>query len=196
MKKQINKLRLSILIAALFAVTGGFIYTLKYIGIFDGMPYKEEVENASALLYGMDPLLIEAVMKRESNLNPNAVSSKGAVGLMQIMPATAREIAYVLEIQDYSDDMLKDPQINILFGAYYLTRLLAYYNSNLILTLAAYNAGMGNVDKWIEKDPKVAKKISGIPFRETQRHVRSIIITYNFYKGAEQLKRLLRIKRN
>ena len=196
MKKQVNKLRLSILIAALFAVAGGFLYTLKYIGIFDSMPYKKEVENASSLLYEVDPLLIEAVMKRESNLNPNAVSGKGAVGLMQIMPKTAREIADILEIPNYSEDMLKDPQVNIMFGAYYLARLLSYYNGNLILTLAAYNAGMGNVDKWIGKDPKAAKKISRIPFRETQRHVRSIIITYNFYKGAEQLKRLLRIKKN
>jgi soluble lytic murein transglycosylase len=195
MKKRINKLRLFILTAMLFAVTAGFIQALKHIGVFDNMPYKEEIKNFSDL-YGIDPLLVEAVMKRESNLNPNAVSSKGAVGLMQIMPKTAREIADNLEIQDYSEDLLKDPHTNIMFGAHYLSKLLSYYNRNLLLTLAAYNAGMGNVDKWIEKDPKVAKKISRIPFRETKRHVRAIIITYSFYKGAEKLRRLLKIKKN
>jgi soluble lytic murein transglycosylase len=134
-------------------------------------------------------------MKRESNLNPDAVSNKGAVGLMQIMPKTGREIAQQLDIAGYTEGMLKNPELNIMFGVYYLSQLMYYYNENVILSLAAYNAGKGHVDGWMSRDPDIAEKISKIPFKETKKHTRSILITYNFYKGAEKLRNLLKIKK-
>lgn len=194
MKKRINRTRFFIMLLLLVAVTGISLYGLNHIGLFQKNYYSDEI-SASSLLFGVDPFLVEAVMKRESNMNPDAVSAKGAVGLMQIMPKTAEEISTQLVLPEYDSDDLKSPGINIMFGTYYLAKLLSYYNYNLILTLAAYNAGIGNVDKWLAQDPEVARKISKIPFRETKRHVRAIIITYNFYKGADQLKRLLAIKK-
>ncbi|MDR1195121.1 MAG: lytic transglycosylase domain-containing protein [Endomicrobium sp.] len=193
MKKRKNA-RLIILLLMLLFIVSFFLYALNRVGMFKRNIFTDEL-SASALLFNVDPLLIEAVMKRESNLNPDAVSGRGAVGLMQVMPDTAKEIAEQIVFEDYDDSKLKDPSVNIMFGTFYLSKLLTYYNYNLILALSAYNAGIGNVDKWLAKDPKISAKVSRIPFRETKRHVRAVIITYNFYKGAEQLKTLLKIKK-
>jgi Soluble lytic murein transglycosylase and related regulatory proteins (some contain LysM/invasin domains) len=184
-----------IIISVFFIFT--FFYSafcvLRHVGIMDNAKYEELISTHSDRA-GVDRLLVKAVMKRESNMNPGAVSSKGAVGLMQIMPKTAQEIAGQIGMPDYKEEMLKEPELNIMFGVFYLGKLLSYYNSNLLLALAAYNAGIGNVDKWISQNPAVAVKISKIPFKETRKHTKAIIITYNFYKGADKLKRLLKIK--
>ncbi len=192
-KKRKNK-NLPFLLLLLILTVCVFIYGLKHIGLFARGAFDDEI-NAAGVMFGVDPLLVEAVIKRESNMNPDAVSNKGAVGLMQIMPKTAGEISGQIAFPGYSEDSLKDPAVNTVFGTFYLAKLLAYYDNNLILALAAYNAGIGNVDKWIARDKEIAKKISRIPFKETKRHVRAIIITYNFYKGAEKLKTVLKIRK-
>ena len=193
MNKKIRYSICAIIIVSL--ITHLLVYANNKTGVFHKNPYKEQIVMHSQK-YSIDPLLVEAVMKRESNLNPNAVSNKGAVGLMQIMPKTAREIAGQLDIPDYTAEMLKNPELNIMFGSYYLSQLMSYYNKNLILVLAAYNAGIGNVDNWLSQNPDITKKISKIPFKETQKHTKAILITYNFYKGAGKLKNLLKIKKD
>ncbi|BAG13963.1 transglycosylase SLT domain protein [Endomicrobiia bacterium] len=164
----------------------------KKVGSFNKNPYEIYISKYSKR-FAVDSLLIKAVMKKESNLNPRAVSSTGAVGLMQIMPKTAREIANQLNIMNYSGKNLKEAEINIMFGTYYLKKLLNSYNNNLILALAAYNAGIGNVENWYSKDPEIEEKIYKIPFKETRAYVRSIISIYKIYHGAEKLKTFLRI---
>ncbi|MDR1784183.1 MAG: lytic transglycosylase domain-containing protein [Endomicrobium sp.] len=149
--------------------------------IFNENPYEDYIVKY-ADYFGVDSLLVKVVMKRESNLSHNAVSNKGAVGLMQIMPKTASEIAKQLNIMNYSDNKLKEVEINIMFGIYYLRKLLNYYNDNLILSLAAYNAGLGNVENWYSKNRMLAEKTCEIPFKETRSYVRSIIFTYKIYK--------------
>ena len=80
-----------------------------------------------------------------------------------------------------------------MFGTYYLRKLLNYYNNNLILALAAYNAGIGNVENWYNKNPEIGQKIYKIPFKETRYYVLSIIFTYKIYQGVEKLKNFLKI---
>jgi soluble lytic murein transglycosylase len=160
------------------------------VGLFDKNPYDNYINEYSSR-FGVDLSLVKAIMKKESNLNSNAVSNKGAVGLMQIMPKTALEIATQLNIPDYSYAKLQEPQINIMFGAYYINKLLKYYNNNLILALAAYNAGIGNVDNWYTENPNISKRISKIPFKETRRYVRSIIYTYKVYQVWQKLRNFL-----
>ncbi len=119
---------------------------------------KEVVEKASRS-YGVDPDLIMAMIQVESGFNPRAVSSKGAMGLMQLMPATARELGV-------SDPF--DIEDNIMGGVKYLRYLSEKYKGNLELALAAYNAGPYAVDKY-----------GGIPpYRETQDYVQKVLSIY------------------
>ena len=109
--------------------------------------------------YGVDPRLIHAVIWKESKYNPRAESHKGAQGLMQMIPATARR---------FNCADISDPLQNVEAGTKYLRWLLQRFNGNVALTLAAYNAGEGAVDKY-----------AGVPpFGETQDYVRSIIARY------------------
>ncbi|EMF0717738.1 lytic transglycosylase domain-containing protein [Citrobacter freundii] len=118
--------------------------------------------------YNVDPNLVKAIIAVESGYNPDAVSPHGALGLMQLMPATAKELAENT-ILDVRERYLFDPQINVILGVKYLSELNARYNNNIELVLAAYHSGIGNVARYNNKIPPIAA---------TQRYVRDVICLY------------------
>jgi len=133
--------------------------------------------------YNIDKMLIYSIIKAESNFNSNAKSKSNAIGLMQVMEPTAIETAEELEISDITEEKLYNPELNIQIGVKYFSKLLELYdNTNLAIT--AYNAGIGNVDKWIEKGSiqKDGSDLENIPFKETQNYVRKILRDYEIYK--------------
>ena len=132
-------------------------------------PYRDIVESAAASA-SVDPLLVVAVMREESGFVPEARSHAGAVGLMQLMPETARWMAAKAR---RAEGDLQDPDYNIRLGAEYLGYLQKQFDGDTHKVLAAYNGGEGNVKRW--KDLSKA-------FPETRRYVQRSLITYRRYR--------------
>ena len=122
----------------------------------------------------MDPAVVAAVIQTESHFRANAISPRGAVGLMQIMPSTADFVAEMSDINEFS---LTNPRDNIRLGTAYLQYLFRQFG-DLRTVLMAYNAGEGNVRRWLLADPHIAK----IPFPETRTYVERVLNAKNFYK--------------
>ena len=123
----------------------------------------------------LDPALLAAVIEAESKFDPEARSSAGAVGLMQLTPTTAQGIAVHTGGTKFQLSDLTNPDINVRYGTWYLRHLLDRYHDNERLALAAYNAGEGNVDSWIAQHV-------GIQFAQTRAYVDKV----------ESLKKLYR----
>jgi soluble lytic murein transglycosylase len=143
--------------------------------------YSEYVEKYSEE-YVVPEYIVYAVIKTESNFESNAVSSAGAVGLMQLMPDTFATL--VAQTKDgYSEGMLYDPETNIKYGVYYIAQLFAKYG-NWDTAFAAYNAGPGNVDSWLS-DPQCVDengKLENIPYEETEKYVKKVNNAIDAYK--------------
>ena len=142
--------------------------------------YSEYISKYSTK-YEVDENLIYALIKAESKFKADAISNKNAIGLMQLMPATAEEIASKNNIELTEENIL-EPEVNIEIGTTYISSLLKKYECTEI-AIAAYNAGIGNVDKWIENGTIKAdgSNIENIPFKETNTYVRKIMRDYKIY---------------
>jgi len=150
--------------------------------LFYKTKYSEYVEKY-ATEYNVDRLLIYAIIKAESNFDDRATSNRGACGLMQLMDGTAREVANNEVIEYQTEDALYNPEKNIMIGTKYYADLKQKFGNDEV-ALAAYNAGSGNVQNWIQQ--KIIKAdgtdIENIPFKETNTYVRKILRDYKIYK--------------
>ena len=135
---------------------------------------------------GLDPALIAVVIYAESRFREGQTSTAGAQGLMQVTPATARDIARKSGGTNFQVEDLDDPDVNIAYGAYHLRYLLGRYGTNETFAIAAYNAGEGNVDRWIADARREGRdlEIAAIPFPETRAYARQVLDAQRQYRTS------------
>ena len=163
-----------------------FLFKDKLLKILYPKNY-QEIVSVYEEKYNVEANFIFAVIKAESNFNERAISNRNAIGLMQIMEETAKDVAKKNDIEINFDNLqeeLCNVYKNIEIGTCYLSTLIQKYQ-NKEVALAAYNAGTGTVDKWIEKGiiQKDGTDIENIPYKETNNYVRKILRDYKIYKN-------------
>ncbi|MBQ8057780.1 MAG: lytic transglycosylase domain-containing protein [Ruminococcus sp.] len=147
--------------------------------------YSSEVAYYSEM-YGVDETLVYAVIRTESGFRAEVESSAGAMGLMQIMPST---FEWLQNLKDgeitHSTSELLTPEVSIEYGTYFLSYLLSHYDGNEMLAVAAYNAGMTNVDNWLEDEQYSLNGITlnEIPYSETSQYVKRVEKTKAMYES-------------
>lgn len=176
MQKASVVFRIFALIVAQFLV----LWTVLYVVLQAAYPmrYKGLVERYASE-FDVDSSLIYSIMKNESGFSEKAVSNKNAIGLMQITPSTAEWISEKIDANDYC---LSDPDVNIRFSCWYISYLYKSFGS-IETAVAAYNAGEGNVKKWLNDDRYSfdGKSLSVIPFGETEKYVKNVMSSYKIY---------------
>lgn len=159
-----------------------------YVGHRFPLAYHDEFRQ-SAAEYNLDPLLLMSIARRESAFNSHARSPVGARGLMQMMPATAKQVAKEKAFTLTGEKALLDSDVNIHLATYYVSSLLDKYNGNLIAALAGYNAGPHKVDRWLKSAPVTFDQfIESIPYRETREYVKAVLayrVIFNTLQGTE-----------
>lgn len=157
-------------------VWGGLAFSVAGVGAILWIQRLRAEEDLRAMIrpvarrYGLDPALVEAVVRVESGGRPRAVSAKGACGLMQLRPSTASELAG----RPVAADDLFDAALNLDLGCRYLRQLVRRYDGDVRLALMAYNAGMGNVDKWLQAEPDPDAALERQAFPVTRAYVRKV----------------------
>lgn len=141
--------------------------------------------------HSLDPAWVYAVARQESAMDPQAQSRVGALGLMQLMPATGRTIAQQMDTPHADQDLL-EPETNLCFGSYYLREVLARFSDNPVLATAAYNAGPHRVEQWFPERTSMDADIwvDTMPFYETRQYVRRVMAYAVFYD--QRLERPIR----
>jgi soluble lytic murein transglycosylase len=169
----------SLVIAALcFVLAGAWVFETEpdwYLRTRYPLSYEPSI-RANAEARAIDPALLAAVVYVESRFDPNARSEAGAVGLMQLLPQTAEGIALRTGGTEFVVADLRDPEINIRYGSWYLAHLVERYGSSE-LALAAYHAGQGNLDRWLSDS-------AGIAFPETRDYVAEVERVRRVYAQA------------
>lgn len=134
--------------------------------------------------HGLDPYLVAGLIRQESEYNHRAVSRAGAIGLMQVMPATAREIFKQLGMPGFSTAKLRQPDISLRLGTFHLKQVVSQFNGSVELALAAYNAGAHRAKEWITwgEFDEPAEFVETIPFTETRGYVQSVLRNRDMYQ--------------
>lgn len=151
------------------------------------LPYKEIIFT-EAVRNNIDPFLVAAIIKSESNFSSVAQSAMGARGIMQIMPETGKWAARQMGLKGFQPDDLFETDTNIKIGCWYIKNLNREFKGNKILVVAAYNAGRGNVRQWLEKEKWSGEQatVDQIPFTETREYVDRVLNNYKWYRRIYQ----------
>ena len=148
------------------------------------LPYRDVLEKYSKE-QGLDPFITAGLIRQESEFDARVISHANAYGLMQLLPSTGRELGARLGVPRVGTSDLFNPNMNIRLGTFYVKNLLGMFENELERTLASYNAGMGNVKKWMTNAPKYrepAEWVETIPFNETRGYVQSVLRNADFYR--------------
>jgi soluble lytic murein transglycosylase len=145
--------------------------------------------RAAARRYDLEPALVAAVVYAESRFDEHARSTQGAVGLMQVLPETADQIAGESGGVTFTTADLEDPAVNVRYGCYYLRHALDAYDGDLRAAIASYNAGMGAVAEWRADGGGRPLRLRDIPYPETRAYVKKVLEARRVYRDTygEQL---------
>lgn len=180
--RRLGRLRLATILTALSAVIVGIVLTAK-VRPEHSLPLSDQsIIRHEAKEKHLNPALIAAVIYAETKFQPR-VSSAGALGLMQILPSTAQYLANVSHGTKFTVSDLTDPEINIAYGSYYLSYLLKHYGGAQLPAIAAYNAGIANVDRWAASATTKGHRLrlADIPFPETRVYVARVLSAERTY---------------
>jgi len=190
-RNRLSGLQIAVIVvgALVFAVAASFGGYL----IYENAQYQKALRNYPVAYtdliqtyseeYELDPYLVQSIMRCESSNDPNAVSEVGAIGLMQIMPDTGTWIAHKLNLDDvYTQDMLYNPETNIEFACWYLRFLNGRFDGKTMEMIAAYNAGHGTVEGWLE-DTRFSQDgvLLTIPYESTAKYYEKVLAAYENY---------------
>lgn len=178
-----RKHKILILVATVIIIATSSLMSINWVlKVIYPTDYNEIVYKY-AYEYDLDPYLVFSIIKAESKFKEEATSKKDAKGLMQIAPITGRWAADVLKIENYNEDMLYVPETNIRMGCWYLSTLKKEFDGNLRNIIAAYNAGSGNVKKWLSDNTYSQNgELVQIPFEETRKYTVKVLTGYKVYK--------------
>ena len=184
---SVKKLVILVVCAILLGLLAEFILTQTEKGIYP-REYSQYVEKYSDE-FGVPEKVIYAVIKTESNFDSTAVSSAPAYGLMQLTEETFNDVARMLGESPSAFDIYS-PDVNIRYGTRYLLYLYQMYDGNWNTALAAYNAGLGNVNKWLSDEALSDGEgnLTDIPFTETRNYVRKVNYAMEKYEKLYDLK--------
>lgn len=178
MKKLLVIISINVLIIAVVILTIFLLFPRKFTDEIE--KYCKEFKLEQSLVY--------SVINIESGYNPEVVSNVGAIGLMQLLPTTAEEIALKLN-EDFIIGDLKSPEKNIKYGCFYLRYLIDLFDGNIDNALCAYNWGLNNVKNWILKGNKNNNgTITNIPVKETKNYLKKYKVNRFFYENIFNLK--------
>jgi soluble lytic murein transglycosylase len=187
MVKKLSRIIIGvILVAGIVFLWRDFPSQIQFVESLIRPVFQKQAINDYAGIYKEDPLLVMALIKVESNFYWRARSPRGAIGLMQIMPNTGKEIASELKINPFHPDDLEDPKLNIRFGFHYLSKLRKELGEDDPTVLAAYNAGIQNVKRW--KGENKYLKLEDIEFPETKKFVQDVLKTHHWLKKIQKLR--------
>jgi soluble lytic murein transglycosylase len=163
--------------AIVAALTVVLVSRIQHVLPGEGLPLSDTaVIREQAAEKHLDPALIAAVIYAETKFDPRT-SSAGALGLMQLLPATAQYIAHLSGGVRFTTSDLATPRINVAYGSWYLRYLLDHYENNELEAVAAYNGGLSNVDAWVAEAKAQGRSLTAaeIPFPETRAYVERVM---------------------